>query len=683
MIDRFKYLVLFILPLLFLIFGLTFQRPKYTKDPEYIYLINALNIHTSRPVYFTDNPGTTVIESTFIIQALIHLFDRQSGEDMEHALLKDPDKYVQLTRIVWIVLNTILLLIIGFQVYRKTNELVFALIVQLTPFLSTNLMEHVWIRLSPEPLLFFSSLLMSLLIISYIYSQNKDQIKYIVLFSLVTGFGLATKITFIPILAIPLILLDGIKRKVLYLGFSLLAFVLFTLPVIHLYKDMFGWFYNLLVHSGIYGKGKGNFIEANTYFPNLFTILVTNHFLTVVVCLSVFVLIWGRIRNGVISEPFTRWLLKIQLAILIAIAMGILLVAKHYHTNHYLLPELSFMGMCLALFLLATGKLLGSRRIVRMLGYLFLLAVIVVGIFWYVPDMKKKNSDYRNSNMEYDKVLSIINEQYAGYQSVYLYPHSTNKFSALKFGDIYARQKHLLTLKQLYPQVLFYEQDKQVFTNWKAELIPEEVIELFSPKLLLIGRPMSETVKSALSKLNIGYKEVYKGNLQAIYELFIVFKEKNAFGMPNNIQFQIRCNADTLSADLNHFVSGGHLFGGAHCRSPEKARSGNFSVKLDSENKYAMEYKIKGVQPGDRYKVSVWSYSDYCDGHLVASSDHPDVFYKAMNDYIRSDSTGWKQISFYFSIPPESSGETITIILWNAGPSTVYFDDLEISLIND
>lgn len=667
-----QYSILIIIPLVFILWGISFQRARYANDPDYIYLVNALNLCQLKTVGHIDNPGTTVMESGAAILTVAHLFTERH-EDIQVAVLSDPDPYVGMIRIVWIIMNGLLLFLVGRMVLNKTLNLWLALLIQSTPFLSVNLLEHVWTKVSPEPVLFFTISLLIILLFLFIHSKNQRSFRFVLAFALLSGFGLATKATFLPILAIPLILLPGLKRKALYFLLTAASFAVFTLPAWTEYRHMFRWFYGLTIHTGIYGYGEKGFIDTGQYLENLVKILTVNPFLTVVTFLGLLLIGWGMFtgKNG----NNTR---RVLIALTVCNVLGILMVAKHYHANHYLLPELALTGMTLYALLVNLWKEFSSEKPTKTGNPVLLALIILLFLVFYLPVMKQKDYMYRITNEEYEAMHAMISIQYPDYQQAYYYPGSLNKYSALRFGNVYAKGKQLNGLKQVYPSVIFFDNRTFLFYNWEAEMILADVLGIYGNKWLLVGGPVHGSARDEIVRNGLPLKEIFRGRTQALYELDTLSLKPLLDSLSQPPLLEILCQADTLSADGSAFLSGVNLFGGGTRQSSEASRSGRFSAKLDQEHPFALDISLSGVMPGEQYRISVWRLAQGNKGHLVATTDNPDLLYRSANDHVATDPDGWKRINLYVTIPESFEGQPLKIYVWNSGEEPVYFDDLQI-----
>ena len=151
-----RYSVL-LLPLFFFWAGTKMHKVKYANDPEYIYLVNATAICDGKFVGHIDNPGTTVMQIGAASIAVKHLFSNPDNLPIVEHVFTDPDPFVNAIRFVILILNTVALFFLGWFAVKKTGSLWLALFLQLSMFISANTLDHVWTKMSPEPVLFLVS----------------------------------------------------------------------------------------------------------------------------------------------------------------------------------------------------------------------------------------------------------------------------------------------------------------------------------------------------------------------------------------------------------------------------------------------------------------------------------------------------------------------------------------------
>ncbi len=678
---------LLILPMLFILVGISFNRTQYANDPDYIYLVNALNLIKGQPVGHVDNPGTTVMEASAVILSVSSLFDGKQDQSLAETVVRDPDRSIQLIRVTFIVLIALLLLLLGWVAWKKTGSLWYALILQITPFLSANVLEHVWTKVSPEPVLFMVSTLLVIALLYYLYDPERNSWKYVILFALISGFGLATKATYFPLFFIPLLRLSGWKRKSLFIAGTVLTFVVFTSPAIPEYRHMFSWFYRLTMHTGIYGQGSEGVIDTLTYFSNIGQIFLANPVMSVVFFVSLIIVTIFLVRKVFRRGPNVKHNGPIQSVRLLAaitfmIALSILIVAKHYHANHYLLPAQGFLGLAVFLIILSLDRLIHRPVLTRIIPPAFFFAMVLIFTIGNMPYLRTADHYYRLTNEETKATFSRVDTQYGGFTRIYYYPNTINKYSALKFGNAYAKRRILHELKSVYPDTYFFDVRNYLFYNWEAEMSMEDILRMSGPKIIFISRAISGEEAATITQKGFPLKEVETGRIHSLYELDTNAVESLLARMNEPAGERIFCDADSLTSDRSRFVNQTHTFGGGWLRSDEHSRSGCCSVRLDTKNRFGLEYAITGPKPGDRYRISVWRLGDYFESHLVAASAKPGAFYKSVNDNIQTDVKGWKQLVMYVTVPEGLGDDPLKVYLWNSGKQTVYFDDLEIIKLN-
>ena len=672
-------IILLILPLVFLISGMKFERAKFAGDPEYIYLMNALNLVQGKAVGHIDNPGTTVMEFSAGMLFVFPLFDFSKEAGIVQSVLEDPDRFVGLLQSAFVVLNMLGFILIGFVVFRKTQNIWYALLFQITPFFSVNLLEHAWTKVSPEPMLLFATTLLAMIIVLFYYDKNRRSWWYVLWFSLIMGFGLATKATWLPLLIIPLILLPGFIRKLAYIPGFVASFVLFTSPAIPEYKYMFKWFYGLSTHTGVYGQGEKGFIDFDVYFTSIISIFQNNPVMTAIFLFAGITILMILIIKGFREISLKSTEFRILLALVLAIGGGILVVAKHYHSNHYLLPELALSGVTLFFVLFTWKKLAASNVIDRYLIPLIVLASIIVIPLLHIPVMKEKSSLYQLTNQEQHTVDQLIETRFPEYTPVYFYPGPLNKVSALKFGNVYTKKKNTVIIKEVYPEVLFYDYRNQKFYNWEAETILEEIIRNHGHRLIMVGGPRTGDAIRAMDNVGFPLKTIHNDRTQALH-VFDTTRKYYPDSLLNMTPVYVKqFDMETMDEETGNLLLEGVSYGKGHIQTDQFSRSGTKSVRLDRDNRFGLQLKMDSLHPGERYLVSVWRYSDHNESHLVVSAKDSGKFYRSTKDFITTDQEGWKKLSLYFDIPDNFTDGSLVVYLWNTGKTEVYFDDLSVS----
>ncbi|WP_347838840.1 hypothetical protein [uncultured Draconibacterium sp.] len=672
--KRINYFIILLLPALFLWAGSTIELANYGNDPNYIYLANAASICDGKGVGHVDNPGTTVMEIGAIAITLRHLLDNPNNETLVQHVLKEPLIFVNTIHLVFVVFNALILFLLGYVALKKTGSIWVGILLQTTTFLSANTLDHVWTKISPEPILFFLTCLYVITLLFFYTSKERLTIKYLLTFAALTGAGLATKATFLPLVLFPFILFPGIKKKIIYLGSLVFSFILFTIPAIPEYKRMFFWFRNMLSHTGKYGQGDKGLLDISTYLPNLIKIIQNNPVFGVVTIISIITLIYYYFFNKNNQERNKQDIeAKILLGLTATNIFGILLVAKQYSGNHYLIPVILLTGISL---LFNIKLLIKSDKIVLPI---LVSSLIILFIFIQPKKIKYAERGYRLTNEELQSTQELIDKRYSDYTPIYYYPYSLNKFSSLKFGDVHTQHRILPHLNAIYPNTFFYNYAHEMFQSWNSELTLEEIVQQTGNKILFVGGPRNDEGADKMIQSGIPLVKIYQGRVQGVYELDSVkFQQKNTNSILQ-IAEEIVFDAEQLSMD-NQFYLGSdkNSFGNAYNRTNEQARSGKYAVKMDSSVEYAIYYELKNLNVNEVYEISIWRKADNNSGRLVVSAKNDKSFYKSQHTGILSDKQGWELLRVKLNVPPELQNDTLKIYLWNPKGQLTYFDDLSI-----
>jgi len=670
-----KYVII-IFPLIFLWVGLNFDRTNYPNDPEYIYLMNAFCICDGQNVGHIDNPGTTLIQIGAGTMGVMHLFANPKNETIVEQVLKNPNEYIEGIRKVIVVLNTIFLLFIGWVVYKKTRSIWPALMLQLSTLLSVFILELSWAKLSPEPLLFSITGVYVILVFIYYLEQEKTKWKYVILFALVTGAGLATKATFLPLIILPLFILPTVRKKIFYLLGIVPSFVLFTIPIIPQYGRMFFWFRDMITHSGIYGNGEKGIIDTKTFIPNIQSILTFYSGFTIVLLLGILSLcigyFFGKRKN--VSKD-----LKFLTGLIVTFVAGILLVAKHYGGNHYLIPVVLLAGITLY-FILNIIKQIFDYKVLHS----FLLPVIVLAFVGYIAwnhpsNIRVMNKEYKTASKDIDAANLWVERNYEDYIQIVNYTYCLNKYTGLKFGTDYANGGIYPHLKKLFPKIYIYELPSNTYISWNLKTSLDDIVEMNGNKILLMNGPSDSSQVAEMEQRGFPLKMVYKDNTQNIYILDTLKYIPPSRDKIQQIGSTISLSADLFSTDGKLFVgSNSETFGPVDALSTDQAHSGAYSIKLDKSNPFAVDYNLKNTKAGELYQIDVWRKSDTSSGYLVVAADDTKTFYQAQNEAIKFDENGWELLRIKVDIKNEIEGKNLKIYLWNPKASIAYFDDLSI-----
>ncbi|MCP4218465.1 MAG: hypothetical protein GY765_27775 [bacterium] len=488
-----KYLLV-LLPLLLVICasniyvarGPNWMGPNF--DPEYPYLLNALNIAHMKGPGIYQHPGIPVHVLGAVVMRTTYFLNPQD-EHMEADVLKRPESYLERINDIMVFLNVVMLLLVGAVTYNITRSIGLSMLVQSSPFLSLTLLSYGLPRVSPEPLLLFASLAMICLTLLTTRTFAEHHPKTLLfLFALVSGFGVATKITFVPLLIIPLVMVTGIKRKLLFVGETIAAFVFFTLPMIRMYGLVYDWFYGLLTHVGHYGGGRSGIISSRRYLEHFMNLLQGNPLFSIVLIIAILVIGITFLVPKLPKESKGNIYFRLLVACTAAQVLGLVMVAKHTQ-NHYLLPVLALTGFMVFL-LLQYGKYIlhdfhfsPNYSVNGVTILLFLLLILT-------NPLKQFKNECRNLERMAEmgeKINRVLEKDYKDYVKIYYY-RSSSSLHSLKFANDWARSYYSSTLEKLYGPVYFYNNTAgRQFSTWTDETSFEKIRARHGDRIIFQG----------------------------------------------------------------------------------------------------------------------------------------------------------------------------------------------------
>ncbi len=317
-----------------------------TCDPEYIYFMSGLTMAdgTLKVGHF-DNPGTPLQLLVALIFRIVYAVRSTPVPFVEDVFIH-PDLYLGVVSQSIAAFIMLLLLFAGMQVLKFTGNIAYALLLQTSVFLPV-----IWYdltgRVMPELLMPFPVVLLMVLIIALYHKKEKITMRELLFFSLLSAFGLSIKLSFLPLLVIPFVLVDGWRKKLLFLGFSIALFLIMALPMTLRLGIFLSWVKELFLHSGQYGGGEANIVDFSSLAVNLKELYGYEKryfylFFSLIAILVGYVL-FSRKR----ADKKILWL---AIAVIAAISLQIVMVGKHY-AHHYFIPVL--MLQPLMVFILA------------------------------------------------------------------------------------------------------------------------------------------------------------------------------------------------------------------------------------------------------------------------------------------------------------------------------------------
>jgi hypothetical protein len=500
-----KLLLLF-LPAVYFILGSYFRNllgnlSLRSCDPDYIYFMSGLTLSDGdlKPGHF-DNPGTPLQVIMAIVFKLIY-FVRATPVPYVEDVLQNSDLYLSVTNLFITAITAGLLLYAGNKVYQSTKSVFYALLVQTAPFLPVIWYDLIG-RITPELMMPFPVILLTVLIIHTFFFKPVVSWKQVLLFSLISAFGLTIKLNYLPIWLIPFLVIEGWKKKISFIILSLILFFVIAFPVTLQIQIFWDWVKNLIIHSGTYGTGESNFIDFTSLRTNLNELFgYERRFFYILFGLALVLITYlARVR-----KKAEKRIVILAIAIIVTIFVQLLLVGKHY-AHRYFIPVL----MLSPLMVFTTAELI--KKIFPAKVTTWLVSVGIVALICWNIDFNKQwlplkteamGNDVKNrtatwhiaQSFEKDSYKIITSQNYGCPFIEYTLMYSTVWASHRK------REEYSPVLWKLYPNSYIYSTWDNTFKYWGDKFDVQRVSASGRKVYLYLERNEEELFNKTIAKL--------------------------------------------------------------------------------------------------------------------------------------------------------------------------------------
>jgi len=416
-----KYCSLLLIPLLTIVVavkvrGVSTPYFLFNYDPDYAYLFNSLSILDAVAPAHIHHPGTPVQLLGALIIKFLHPFE--SNEQIIGMVIENPEHYLVCISNVLIGLISVALFAAGTIFYRFTSRIVLSLLLQLSPLMFPVTIMSLG-RVSPEPLLLYvSTTLVCLLILSLRFAHGISKTKFAKAFGWVSGFGVATKLTFIPIVFLPLTVLRSFKLCKTYTIYFFVGSFVFTLPFLFypkLYYSFLRWLLNLFLGSGIYGQGERTIINPDRFFSDLAHVVLDQPLYSIIVVLAIGVYV-VTMRNDRGLDMKNMFQPSLLLGLLVIHLFSFLVVAKHPQSIRNLIPALGLSSFTLVMVFLSLESLFSHKKLgvlsLQTCGVVVVLILICFAGNQTLGVIDKLNTDGKRFKEQIVKRNKTVKEYY-------------------------------------------------------------------------------------------------------------------------------------------------------------------------------------------------------------------------------------------------------------------------------
>jgi hypothetical protein len=418
----------------------------FNYDPDYAYLFNGLNLQSGIAPEHVDHPG---IPLQLFAAACIKITTLGS---LNHAtivtVLAHAESYLKGMNSALMICYSISLLLFGVLVWRKTESMTAALLLQATPFLlAEDFYETA--RFRPESMILIVVLAMAaVLYVHVLRDDRKLGGGGLCLLSFLAATGVVTKINFLPLVLVPLFGLRTWKGRIGYVALTCIFVGLWLLPLKPHFPRFASWVIGLVTHQERYGIGEAGLLPAH-YLMFLARLIVARplFFLTLGTSVAALVYAWGWRRDK--NDPQETRLVRLLTGLVLAQFLQYLMVGK-FEQARYMVPAIVFCGLNWALLL----ALIRRWPISSVNGRPLRWASLSLGIFitgWLGSKLHHRYIQMAESRDVHLEMAKVLEKEFADKTVVYSFGCSS-LYHALWFGNTYCGRRYGKTIiEDLFP----------------------------------------------------------------------------------------------------------------------------------------------------------------------------------------------------------------------------------------
>lgn len=678
-----KQIALLIVPILYAFFCIhnAYKSPQgfiNTVDPEYIHLMSSIHLAEGNVnIQSIESPGTPL----YVLGAITSKITCwvSSNDTLKQDFIANPEKYIQALRLVLLILTTFSLYALGRVVQKISINPLAPILLQLAPFLSMDVMMTSMI-ITPDHFLMIVMLLYMAVLFRYIHQEeNTGDMKSAIYFSFFTAVGCATKITFLPLVILPLFILPKTKQKLGYVLSTALVSPLFAFTATFQYERFFSWVKGLIFHSGNYGTGEEKIISSTSFIKNLWTIVSTELPLIIICLLLLFIAI------VVVIKHKKNRMNKFVFGLLCTFLLQIILVSKHFAIR-YLTPSILLGVLGIYLFILLVSNTKKTQKIL-------MLCVIVAYPLVSFNRIYRMNDELLNHTKSRNSAHEFLEKNTKGLPLLIVpnYFGSGTKAYALWFASKWIGKDahtYIDDMTHECPNTYFYIPEEDKYYNWRNEISLFDLLKSHPKLNLYIALDATKRKEEAFGKEMLKKINAYNRLNDTVIKIKYLFHQKydvicqltiDTAKLSKTYRFnEAFCDMERITTDKLYYYTANHsrLFKNHDLRTFEKSFSGKFSEKLSNQNPYGTGCTIENVQVGDYFEATIWKYSADDDYLLACTATDADDLYVVSNTVV-AEKNAWKKIKLTVTIDKKIPGNKLNFYSWYTGNGNCYCDDFK------
>ncbi len=657
-----------------------FINNSYSIDPDFAYLFNGLNIIRGENFAIThiDHPGTPLQVLTGIFIFIISML--RGAEDMTSDVMNNPLVYIRTIIISIAFLYSLVLYFTGKQYLKYRDSLSGALLIQMS-FLLYAAVTITASKLFTETIIPLGSLLIVLITIQKTWGPMKDWV-YALLSGIILGVFVATKITFLPVIVIPFIIINKWRNKLTCLLTVAGVFVISILPVLNKLTQFKSFILKIATHEGTYGSGNEETLNIVSLLNNLWKTLQIEFTFTLIFffCLTLIIIAFKKNKFRLLKENDIRLLF----AIIVAIILQLLIVGKHFGYR-YMIPVLLFSG-------LAFATAINRIRAFKTWYYGSLIVIILFSGFYNFKMLRKalRINEAQNRTFAFvkkaiapdDPVLIISRDSWYGTPFI---SHS------LMFGKQYCfrqGEQYSHVLDSLYPNKYFWTHSNLQYSDWQMSIMPDQMLSNHKRLFLYVQTDNPTLYKKAIEDFskNLKYNDSDSVSMNLVYSNAYMDEEIYLLEIINPAEIKpgsiIESGFEIITEDGQFLMTNNDslTFQEAWRLDENRVFEGKYSVCLQPDNPFGISTVLPEINQYGFLHISIMCkrISPRHECVIGIKSFDPNESFNTLGGMSTQTIDGWEKIEYAYFFNHQPAGHKVVMFIWNNSSEPMYFDNLRI-----
>lgn len=302
---------------------------------------------------------------------------------------------------------------------------------------------------------------------------------------------------------IPFLTINGWKKKLLFVVFTILLFLVISISVLLKIETFWDWIKNIFIHSGDYGGGESNIVDLNLLKSNFINLTQLEIWFFKMVVLSFLTLLFYLV---IMRRKTEKKLVLYTFSVLLTVFIQLIIVCKHFAHRNFI-PSLLLLPLVVffSIEILRKGR---DYKMGKLLTQIILIVFIVVTVknqfSWLPIKANALGTDIENrmptwhvaQSLEKDSYKIIASQNYGCPFIEYTLMYSTVWASPKK------QEEYKPILARLYPDTYNFFTWDNTMRYWGEKFNAQKAAGSGKKIYLYLERNEEELYTRTINKLN-------------------------------------------------------------------------------------------------------------------------------------------------------------------------------------